>query len=316
MFKITQPARSYLCRFYSSAPPKTRAQLVAELRKLSNAPIIKARQALDENNGDFDAALQWLEEDMRKSGAEKAEKIKGRATSEGLISISVLEGGLGSRIGSGSGSVRASIIELNCESDFVSRTQEFAGLAAEIAHVAAQSPVRLQQSASPFVPLSVGVLLQAPHKSGTVNSLITDLIARIGENISLRRATLLSLPQNLDSVFRVTSHLHQGRVGALDLISLKPSGSSLFKDDAFIGDLEKLERALARQTAGFMTLAIDQTQNPEADPETVLYEQPFMMLGGQDASVPVRKVLHQWQKKWGLDDISVFDFARWEVGKN
>ncbi|KIK70656.1 hypothetical protein GYMLUDRAFT_32698 [Collybiopsis luxurians FD-317 M1] len=316
MFKGVQPAAGRLCfhRLYSSAPQKTRVQLVAELRKLSNAPILKARQALDENNGNFDAALRWLEEEMRKSGAAKAEKIKDRATSEGLISISVLEGGLGSRIGSGAGSVKAGIIELNCESDFVSRTDEFANLAAEIAQVVVQSST--QQGASPFIPLSVGDLLQTAHKSGTVGSLITDLIARIGENISLRRAMLLAPAHDPDSAFRVASYLHQGRVGALELISFRPSRSPLFKDDTFIGDLEKLERALAKQTTGFMTLGIDQKRDPGDEPETVLYEQPFLMLGGENASVPVRKVLDQWQKKWGLDDISVSGFARWEVGKN
>ncbi|KAE9398500.1 hypothetical protein BT96DRAFT_965951 [Gymnopus androsaceus JB14] len=293
-------------RFYSSAPAKTRVQLVAELRKLSNAPIIKARQALDESKGDFDAAVRWLEEDMRKSGAAKAEKIKDRATSQGLISISE----------SGSGLVRASIIELNCESDFVSRTDEFTRLASEISEIAAQSMHQQQEASSHFVPLPVENLLQTAHKSGTVGTLITDLIARIGENISLRRAMLLSPLESAGSAFRVGSYLHQGRVGALDLISLRPLQSSLFKDDSFMGDLEKLERALAKQTAGFMTLGLDKRRSPEDELETVLYEQPFMMLGGEHASLPVRKVLDQWQEKWGLEELAVSDFARWEVGSD
>lgn len=310
-------------RLYSSSvPPKTRVQLVAELRKLSNAPIIKARQALDENKGDFDAAVRWLEEDMRKSGAAKAEKIKDRATSQGLISISVLEGGVGSRIGSGSGRVRAGIVELNCESDFVSRTDEFTRLASEISEVAAQSPLQQHQreaaASSPFIPLSVENILQTAHKSGTVGTLITDLIARIGENISLRRATLLSPPEETSgSTYRVGSYLHQGRVGALDLISLRPPPqSSLFKDEAFMGDLEKLERALAKQTAGFMTLGLDKRRNPEDELETVLYEQPFMMMGGEHASLPVRNALDQLKEKWSLEELSVSDFARWEVGRD
>ncbi|KAJ3797931.1 elongation factor TS-domain-containing protein [Lentinula aff. detonsa] len=320
MLRFTQAAR---CgrpltrnRFYSSIPNKSRVQLVAELRKLSNAPIIKARQALDENNGDFDAAVQWLEEDMRKSGAAKAEKVKDRATSEGLISISVLEGGMGSRIRSGSGRVKASIIELNCESDFVSRTEEFARLANDISEIVAHSQTQQEDTSSPFTTLSVEDLLHLSHKSGTVGSLITDLIARIGENISLRRAMLLTSPTSSNTAYRVASYLHQGRVGALDLLSLRPSQSSLFNDDSFIGDLEKLERALAKQTAGFMTLGISEKRNLEDELETVLYEQPFMMLGGENASIPVRKVLDQWQEKWGLEELAVSSFARWEVGRD
>ncbi|KAF9074868.1 elongation factor TS-domain-containing protein [Rhodocollybia butyracea] len=314
MLKFTQPAaRLSLHRLYSSAPAKSRVQLVAELRKVSSAPIIKARQALDECNGDFDAARRWLEDDMRKSGVAKAEKIKDRATSEGLISISILEGGLGSQTGSGSGLVKAGIVELNCESDFVSRTDEFTRLASEIAQIAAQSSTQQQQE-SPFVPLSVENLLQTSHASGsTVSSLITDVIARLGENISLRRATLLSQPSISSSVFRAASYLHQGRVGALDLISLRSAPPSLFRDDAFIGDLAKLERALARQTAGFMTLAIDKPRNAEDELETVLYEQPFMMLGEE---ITVRTVLDQWQKKWGIEQVAVSDFVRWEVGRD
>lgn len=263
---------------------------------------------------------------MRKSGAAKAEKIKDRETSQGLISISVLEGGVGSRIGSGSGRVRAGIVELNCESDFVSRTDEFTRLASEISEVAARSSIQQQReaaaaasSSSPFVPLSVENLLQTTHGSGTVGTLITDLIARIGENISLRRATLLSSVEEPSgsAAYRVGSYLHQGRVGALDLISLRPPPqSSLFKDEAFMGDLEKLERALAKQTAGFMTLGLDKRQNPEDELETVLYEQPFMMMGGEYASLPVRNVLDQVKEKWGLEELSVSDFARWEVGRD
>ncbi|KAJ4485780.1 elongation factor TS-domain-containing protein [Lentinula aciculospora] len=320
MLKFSKQAqcgrRLALHRLYSSVPATSRVQLVGELRKLSNAPIIKARQALDESNGDFDAAVRWLEEDMRKSGAAKAEKVKGRATSEGLISISVLEGGMGSRIGSGSGLVRASIIELNCESDFVSRTDEFACLANEISGIVARSQTQQHGSFSPFTSLSVENLLQLSHKTSTVGSLITDLIARIGENISLRRAMLLTSPSNSNSAYRVASYLHQGRVGALDLISLRPSQSSLFKDDTFIGDLEKLERGLAKQTAGFMTLGINEKRDPEDELETVLYEQPFMMLGGENASVTVGKVLDQWQEKWSLKEFVVSDFTRWEVGKD
>ncbi|KAJ3829876.1 elongation factor TS-domain-containing protein [Lentinula raphanica] len=320
MLKFTQPfhsgSRVTLRRLYSSAPTKSRVQLVAELRKLSNAPIIKARQALDESNGDFNAARQWLEEDMRKSGAAKAEKIKDRETSEGLISISVLEGGMGSRVGSGTGRVQAGIIELNCESDFVSRTEEFARLADTISDLVARSRALDQDTFSPFTLLPIEDLLHLSHKSGTVGSLITDLIARIGENISLRRAMLLTSPTNSNTTYRAASYLHQGRVGALNLISLRSPQPSLFKDDSFIGDLEKLERALARQTAGFMTLGVDKKRHPEDEPETILYEQPFMMLGGENASIPVRRVLDQWQEKWGLEELAVADFARWEVGKD
>jgi elongation factor Ts len=86
--------------FYSTpAAGKSNLQLVAEIRKLTSAPIAKARQALTESNGDLQGALAWLEKDLAASGATKAEKVKGRTANEGLISTSILSGGVGSRTG-------------------------------------------------------------------------------------------------------------------------------------------------------------------------------------------------------------------------
>ncbi|KAF5368610.1 hypothetical protein D9758_002206 [Tetrapyrgos nigripes] len=322
MFKLfTQScAPRSLHRLYST---KTTVQLVAELRKLTNAPIIKARQALTETNNDFDAALKWLEKDLLASGLAKAEKIKDRTASEGLVSVSVLDGGFGSRIGSGVGPVKAAIIELNCESDFVSRTDEFSRLAADIAQTVAQMAGQ-QGSASNFTALDVASLLETPLKSGTIHSSIMDLIARIGENITLRRAALLA-PTSAESKLRVGSYVHNaapafptsGRVGVLSLLSLRsPRLSDLLKDDVFLTDTQKLERALARQTAGFLTRAIREKAHEEDDLETVLYQQPFAMLGGEKAGLPVRQVLDEWQKQWELEEFEVADFVRWEVGES
>jgi elongation factor Ts len=284
---------------------------------------MKARQALTETNNDFDAALKWLEKDLLASGAAKAEKIKDRTASEGLVSVSVLDGGFGSRIGSGVGPVKAAIIELNCESDFVSRTDEFSRLAADIAHTVAQMAGQ-QGSTSHFTNLDVASLMETPLKSGTIYSSIMDLIARIGENVTLRRAALLA-PTSGESKLRVGSYVHNstpafptsGRVGVLSLLSLRsPRLSDLLKDNAFLTDIEKLERALSRQTAGFYTRAIKEKAHEEDDPETVLYQQPFAMLGGEKAGLPVRQVLDEWEKQWELEKLEVADFVRWDVGES
>ncbi|KAF9270655.1 elongation factor Ts, mitochondrial [Marasmius fiardii PR-910] len=318
--------RLSLRRLYSTSPPKTTVQLVADLRKATNAPIMKARQALTETNNDFDAALKWLEKDLLASGAAKAEKIKDRKASEGLISVSILDAGLGTQTG---GPVKASIIELSCESDFVSRTDEFARLAADIAHTVAQGPE--SSGGGAFSSVDVASLLEAPLVStqksgGTVRSSIMDLIARIGENITLRRAVLLGPgPPSLNAGFRAASYIHnplpnflsQGRIGTLALLSLhSPSITEILKEDALLTDLEKFERALCRQIIGFRPLSVSHPIPPDAGEDSVLYQQPFGMLGGEKASLPVREVMEDWQKEHGLEKFEVFDFIRWEVGES
>ncbi|KAI3622124.1 elongation factor ts [Moniliophthora roreri] len=302
-------------RFYSTSKPKTTVQLVSELRKLTNAPIIKARQALMETNNDFDAALKWLQEDLLASGAAKAEKIKNRQASEGLISINVDNGNATTQ--------KAAIVELNCESDFVSRTDEFVRLAADIAQTVSNIPKPVSGGA--FSPVDLATLLESPlvstHKSGaTVQSSITDLIARIGENITLRRAALLSPPASPG--FRVASYLHNsipnftslGRIGTIALLSYRsPRLADLLKEDAFLMDAEKLERAICRQIVGCNAHSV---RDVEADEETVLYKQQFALLGGEQSGLPVRRVMDEWQKQRGLDGFEVEEFLRWEVGQS
>jgi len=342
----TRPLSSRLYSTGASPEKSDTVQLVSKLRKLTNAPILAARRALAETKNDFDAALKWLEKDMLESGMKKAEKVKDRKASEGLVSVEVLGGGWGSRIlptvvedgelrvrvATGDGKlhgvaaaqgVKAVIVELNCESDFVSRTDEFSTLAKDIARTVAENAVH-QDPGSAFTTLDVASLMETPLKSGTVHSSIMDLIARIGENITLSRAALLAPAFDSSSAYRAASYVHrstpafpsQGRVGALALLSLRsPNLPSLLNDNAFITDLEKLERALCRQTAGFYTRAIREKASEEDDMETVLYQQPFAMLGGDQAGLPVREVLNEWQKKWELEEFEVADFARWEVGE-
>ncbi|THV07482.1 hypothetical protein K435DRAFT_959570 [Dendrothele bispora CBS 962.96] len=246
-----------------------------------------------------------------------------------------LEGELNALGNGNGGGVQAAIIELNCESDFVSRTSEFASLSKAIARAVAKnanvlSPTKGQQASSSFLTrLDVESLKSLPLGNDTIHKSLMDFLAKAGENIVLRRAALLTSPSpnNTDSkntVYRVASYVHrstpefpsQGRVGALALLSLRaPNLSSLLTNAVFITDLQKLERAICRQTAGFITRGIRERVSEEDELETALYKQPFAMLGGDKAGLPVREVLDEWQKKWELDEFEVADFARWELGE-
>lgn len=330
MLRFARPFITPAFRAYSTGPPKTTIQLVAEIRKLTDAPIVKARQALNETGNDLQAALKWLEKDLLASGAAKATKIKDRSASEGVISVSIVDGGRGSRVGSGKGALHAAMIELNCETDFVARTDQFSAVAASIAQTASRSFA--SKSHGGFKVLDVEEFLTMPlvssdDPSSTVQSAITDLVARTGENITLRRGTIINYagsPSQPESALRLASYVHnastafpfQGRIAAFSLLHLNSSRlPKLFSDPSFFADVEKLERALARQIVGFSPSTIVPAPDSVEGDESALYDQQFITIGGDRSQQPVHQVLSNWKKQWGIDEIEVADFVKWQVGE-
>ncbi|KAF8236791.1 hypothetical protein L208DRAFT_604486 [Tricholoma matsutake] len=329
-------------RVYSTPPkPKPHLKLVAEIRKLTEVSITKAREALIATNNDLDLALQWLQKDLAISGAKKAAKVDGRFAGEGLISNCILSHGVGPQLGFGQGGVRGAMIELNCETDYVGRNELFGRLAADIAHTAAfiSDPVG---SDTAFQTCSLDMLNDAPlisqrhpHSatSATVGSSIRDLIAKVGEKISLRRAVTLveNPPQVRAGVgLRLASYNHgsvslpsQGRIGSLALLTLKSRRlDDLMALEAFRTDLERLERSLARQMVGLETRCI--SPPPGEKDDTALYDQPFIMFSGESTGRTVREVLHNWAQERGIVEsaenfngggLNVLDFRKWAVGE-
>ena len=152
---------------------------VKELRKQSGAGIMQCRNALAEAQGDMKKAFQALKE----QGVLKAKAKKERATTQGLVEAYIHSGG---RIGA--------MVELNCETDFVARTDEFKELAHQLAmQVAAMDPQFISgeevSKGSDLEPQTVCLLLQPyikdPEKS--VQEIITETIAKVGENIKVGR---------------------------------------------------------------------------------------------------------------------------------
>lgn len=285
-------------------------------------------------NDDVDAALEWLEKDLIASGAEKKEKVQDRTVGEGLIGVSVLSNGF-SKQNAGRG-VRAAMVELNCETDFVARNQLFGELLDDIVHTAAFIS---DFDAYHTIPDSKAFLdkqlLQAPLLSARepsrkpttdIGGAVDALIAKVGEKISLSRAVSISHPlpsPHSNVALRVASYLHgsvaggptsQGRIGALALLALKsPRLSTVTGNSDFSHEIEKLQRALARQIVGFETMSVRDSD------ETALYNQPFMMFAGSDKSVGV--ILEQWATERGLTEpgqqgsgLEVLEFAKWTVG--
>ncbi|KAF8167379.1 elongation factor TS-domain-containing protein [Crassisporium funariophilum] len=284
----------------NSTSTKPSIALLAQLRKQTQVSLSKARDALAASNNSLPAALAWLEQDAIASGTAKAAKVGGRATREGVVGVGVLRrGGEGGREG-----VRAAMVELNCETDFVGRNEMFSKLALDIAHTAAFH-CEASGSSLGFVPFSVEELKEAPLIShtdpststsissyATVSTAIRDTILKVGENISLARATSIVSPsppsQNTSQTHRLASYLHSslhpstGQIGALALLSLRsPSLSSLLQNPEFMERLGTLERSLARQIVGFDTLSVRGDVGGDVPEEQMLYKQRFEMLGGE-----------------------------------
>lgn len=158
---------------------KVSPEKVKELRESSGAPVMQCHSALIEAGGDMEKALQIL----REKSLFFAEKKAKRATSQGLVEAYIHPGG---RIGA--------MVELNCETDFVARTNEFKQLAHHLAmQVAAMNPKFISEEeiekGSELDPQTACLLLQADIKepTKTVREVIAETIAKLGENIRVSR---------------------------------------------------------------------------------------------------------------------------------
>ncbi|GAF24556.1 translation elongation factor Ts [Bacillus sp. JCM 19047] len=210
------------------------ASMVKELREKTGAGMMDCKKALVEVDGDMDKAIDFL----REKGIAKAEKKADRVAAEGLASV----------VTSGN---KAVIVEVNSETDFVAKNENFQGLVKELAeHILAENPATVEEA------------LEQNFKGGddTVLSHINSSIAKIGEKLSLRRFTVVEKEDS--DVFG--SYLHMGgRIGVLTLIGTS-NDEELAKDiamhvaainptyvsrDEVTGDVVDREREVLKQQA-------------------------------------------------------------------
>src|ERR1700683_945402 len=138
------------------------ASMVKDLRDKTGAGMMDCKTALSETNGDMEAAIDWL----RKKGISKAAKKAGRAAAEGLVGVSV------------AGNAGA-LVEVNAETDFVARNEEFKSF------VKSASAIALAEGGD------LSKLLAARNGASTVQQTLTEMVAKIGENMSIRRTLAL-----------------------------------------------------------------------------------------------------------------------------
>jgi len=195
------------------------AAMVKELRERTGAGMMECKKALVEADGDIEAAI----EAMRKSGQAKAAKKAGRIAAEGVVMIEVSPQ-----------TKQAVLVEINCETDFVAKDENFSSFATSVARTAL-SPEATDASALAEMPL-------AGDPSATVTAAREALIAKIGENVQVRRLVRFDDAEGL-----LCSYRHGGRIGVL--VEL-------------IGGDETLGRDLAMHIAASSPLCVSADQVP------------------------------------------------------
>jgi len=264
------------------------AESVKQLRERTGAGMMECKKALVETNGDLDAAAEL----MRKSGLAKADKKAARVAAEGTVAVE--------RQG-----LSAAMVEVNCETDFVARSDEFQAFTRSVA-----------QAALTGSPANLDGLMGASHAGQSLEEKRRALIAKIGENIAVRRFVRVTAPAALGT------YLHGGRIGAL--VALRGGDEALARDLAMhvaasnpayldAGDvpasvLDKEREILTEQTKGEkkppeIIAKMVEGRIRKYLAEITLMGQPFV----KDPDTTIEKLLKK-------SAASVSEFVRFEVG--
>lgn len=268
------------------------ASMVKELRERTGAPMMDCKKALEGSGGNIDLAI----ENMRKAGQAKADKKSGRIAAEGLITIQV-----------NTNNTAAAMVETNCETDFVARDSNFVGLANDLAKVALAGSITDRDA-----------LLNESLNGESVELVRAGLVAKLGENINIRRVVLMEAPSDV-----IGAYIHGGRIGVL--VQLRGGDVTLAKGIAMhiaankpqvILPTEVSEEFLAKEReiytaqalesgkpADIIAKMIDGRMNKVRD-EVSLHGQPFV----KDPSMTVANILKQAKAE-------VIAFVRFEVGE-
>ena len=283
------------------------AQMVRDLRDKTGAGMMDCKNALAETNGDLEAATDWL----RKKGISKAAKKAGRVAAEGLVGVAV-------------GGDAGALVEVNSETDFVAKNDQFKEFVKRAAGLALEEGGDVEK------------LLAKPYADGaSVQHTLTELIAKIGENMSVRRAVAIAVNPGV-----VSAYVHNpaspelGKIGVL--VALKSSADK--------AKLAALGKQIAMHVAAAAPLALtpehlpkdvlDRERAVQADvarqsgkpenvvqkmlegrmrkfyEESVLLSQTFVI----DGETQISKVLEKASKELGAP-VEIAGFVRFQVGE-
>jgi elongation factor Ts len=255
------------------------AELVKELREKTSVGMMDCKKALTETKGDMEAAIDWL----RKKGLSKASAKAGRVAAEGLVGIAAH-------------GTEGSIVEVNSETDFVARNAQF------------QAAVRTVAALAGKANGDVAILAAMPFEAGkpeTVDVHIKELIATIGENMSLRRIATLRVPHGA-----VSSYIHNAVVPGLGKIGVLVALESTGKDTAALAELGRL---VAMQVAATNPVALDLDSVPTA----VLDREKAILADKNQGKPPqvLEKILASAMKSYAKDNCLIDQIYIHDNGK-
>jgi elongation factor Ts len=233
------------------------AAMVGELRAKTDAPMMECKKALTEAEGDMARA----EEILRVKLGSKASKAASRVTAEGIVTSHIADG-----VGA--------LIEVNCETDFVSKNDDFLKFTADVAKLVADHN-----------PSDVAALLALPMDGKTVDEIRSELIGRIGENMAIRRFTRFHTPAKL------ASYLHGTRIGVMV---------------EFEGSDEQVGKDVAMHIAAMKPVALSSNQVPA---DLIEKERSVARLKAEEAGKPAdiaAKMVEGSVQKY-LKEVSLFD---------
>jgi elongation factor Ts len=286
------------------------AKMVMELRERTGVPMMKCKAALTETNGDFEAAVKKLREQGAASGAERA----ARTASEGVVAVLVVD------------NQDAAIVELNSETDFVARNDEFKALATELAQQVIQSKGHSVET----------VLTEASfaNPGQTVQDRVTDVYNKLRENIVFRRFELISTDAN-GSLAAYTHKPANDKIGVL--VEIEAESPEAAQSEAVQAFGKELAMQIAASRPKYLTdsevpeavveqereIALTKAKN-ENKPEAALpkiaegavrkYYEGFVLMNQPWLREP-KKTVAQAVKDAG-NGISIKRFVRYEVGEN
>jgi elongation factor Ts len=236
------------------------ASMVKDLRDKTGAGMMDCKNALSETAGDMEAAIDWL----RKKGISKAAKKAGRAAAEGLVGVAV-------------DANTGVLLEVNAETDFVARNEEFKTFVKDAAQLALKEGGNLEK------------LLASPMGSSTVQHTLTEMVAKIGENMSVRRAAALSVDPGV-----VAAYVHNpaspelGKIGVL--VGLKSTADK--------AKLSALAKQLAMHVAAAAPLALTQAHMDKAVVEREYAIQKDLALQSGKPEAVVEKMMEGRMRKY------------------
>ena len=281
--------------------------MVKALRDKTGAGMMDCKAALTETAGDMESAIDWL----RKKGLSKAAKKAGRVAAEGLIGVAV-------------GGDAGALVEVNAETDFVARNDQFKEFVKKTADIALQEAGDLDK------------LLNKPMAGGaSVQQTLTEMVAKIGENMSVRRAVMLGVSEGV-----VASYVHNaaaaelGKIGVLvavkssaDKAKLAALGKQIAMHIAAAAPLaltpEHLPKDVVERERAVQADIARQSGKPENViekmlegrmrkfyEESVLLSQTFVI----DGESTIAKVLEKASKDYGAK-VEIEGFVRFQVGE-